>query len=237
MWMGAHRFFDLADFKHRRIFSSDSPVYAALGATIESYLRETVDGTTNKIRGTVSDKAFLSGTGIVIEEGARVEPGVYIQGPVWIGPGCEIRHGAYLRGNIITGSDCVIGHATEIKNSIMLDRARAAHFAYIGDSVIGNDVNLGAGTRLANLRLDRCSVSLRIRGEIVDTGLQKFGAILGDRVQTGCNSVTNPGTVLSKDSMINPCMSVSGVHLEKRIFGRENVRRRDAAHLDINLEI
>lgn len=146
-----------------------------------------------------------------------VEPGAYIEGPCIFGEGTIIRHGAYVRGNVVTGKGCVIGHTTEIKGSILLNSAKAAHFAYIGDSILGNHVNLGAGTRLANLRLDKGIVSVRVGKEKIVTGRKKLGAILGDGAQTGCNCVANPGTVFSRGVLAHPLTNPSG-------FLKENVK-------------
>ncbi len=140
-----------------------------------------------------------------------IEPGAYICGPCIIGNHCIVRHGAYIRGNFICGDHCVIGHATEIKNSIFLNHTHAAHFNYVGDSVLGNGVNLGAGTILANLKLRRDEVFVMHEEKKIHTGLKKFGAILGDGVQTGCNTVTNPGTLMGKGSFCFANTTVSGV--------------------------
>ncbi|WP_457756164.1 hypothetical protein [Thermodesulfatator indicus] len=141
---------------------------------------------------------------IEIGRGVLVEPGALIKGPTCIGDFSEVRQGAYIRGSTYVGERCVVGHTTEIKNSIMLNNAKAGHFAYLGDSILGNNVNLGAGTKLANLKLKGNTIKIRIGEEIVDTGLRKLGAILGDQVQTGCNSVTNPGTLIAPHSLILP---------------------------------
>ena len=133
-----------------------------------------------------------------------------IKGPSVIGEDCEVRQGAYMRGNCLVGNGCVVGHATEMKGSIMLDGAKAGHFAYIGDSILGRDVNLGAGTKLANLRMIPGSIVLRSGNERYDTGRRKLGAILGDQTETGCNSVTSPGTLMGPRSIVYPAMSVSG---------------------------
>ncbi len=141
---------------------------------------------------------------IEIGKGVLVEAGSLLKGPAHIGDFTEVRQGAYVRGNVYVGKRCVVGHTTEIKNSIMLDGAKAGHFAYLGDSILGYEVNLGAGTKLANLKLKGDSVKIKISGEVIDTGLRKLGAILGDGVQTGCNSVTNPGTLLGPNSLVLP---------------------------------
>ena len=141
---------------------------------------------------------------VELGRGVLVEPGALIRGPSIIGDCTEVRQGAYVRGHCFVGRGCVVGHTTEIKGSIMLDGAKAGHFAYLGDSILGRRVNLGAGTKLANLKLTRGTVRVRVGGELVDTGLRKMGAVLGDGVQTGCNSVTNPGTLLGPESLVLP---------------------------------
>lgn len=146
-----------------------------------------------------------------------IEAGAYVCGPCIIGDHCEVRHGAYLRGNVITGNRCVIGHATEVKNAIFLDHAHAGHFAYVGDTILGNRVNLGAGAKCANLRFDQKAISIFVKNQSINTGLRKLGAIVGDDVQIGCNSVTNPGTVLGKESRVYPCVNVGGFIGKKSI--------------------
>lgn len=148
--------------------------------------------------------AVLMDGEIEIGRGVLVEPGALIKGPTIIGDQSEVRQGAYVRGNCFVGKGCVVGHTTELKGAVMLDGAKAGHFAYLGDSILGREVNLGAGTKLANLKLRGKSVKIRVGNEIVDTGLRKLGAILGDGVQTGCNSVTNPGTLIGPESMVLP---------------------------------
>lgn len=145
---------------------------------------------------------------IFIGEGTVVEPSALIKGPTIIGKNTEVRQGAYIRGDCLIGNRCVVGHTTEIKSSVMLNDAKAGHFAYIGDSILGNNVNLGAGTKLANLKMVTSNICLNINGTRYDTGIRKFGAIIGDNVETGCNSVTNPGTLLGKSSLVYPCTPV-----------------------------
>ncbi|MDH3390529.1 MAG: hypothetical protein OEL85_01870 [Desulfobulbaceae bacterium] len=157
--------------------------------------------------------AILAGNHIRIGKGVLIEPGALIKSPTIIGDQTEVRHGAYIRGNCLIGRNCVIGHVTEVKHSIFLDGAKAGHFAYLGDSILGNQVNLGAGTKLANLRFIKGEVAINTPAAQVKTGLRKLGAILGDHVQTGCNTVTNPGTLLGKKSMVLPNTTVpSGYH-------------------------
>jgi UDP-3-O-[3-hydroxymyristoyl] glucosamine N-acyltransferase len=154
--------------------------------------------------------AILFDSNIRVGEGTVIEPGALVKGPTIIGHNTEIRQGAYIRGNCLIGNRCVVGHTTEVKTSIMLDGAKAGHFAYIGDSILGNDVNLGAGTKLANLKIVQVEMKIRVEGRTYTTGLKKLGAILGDHVETGCNSVTSPGTLLGKASLIYPGVNVPG---------------------------
>ena len=157
--------------------------------------------------------ALLMNGPIQLGRGVLVESGALIKGPAIIGERSEIRQGAYIRGYCLAGSRCVIGHATEVKHSIFLDDAKAGHFAYLGDSILGNRVNLGAGTKLANLRFLGGEVQIKTDQGPVASGLRKFGAIMADDVQTGCNSVTNPGTLLGHGSLLMPNTTApSGFH-------------------------
>lgn len=147
---------------------------------------------------------------ITIGEGVVVEPGALIKGPTMVGNRTEIRQGAYIRGSCLIGAGCVVGHVTEMKNSVMLDDAKAGHFAYLGDSILGFNCNLGAGTKLANLKFINNPITLSIEGKSYQTGLRKFGSIAGDEVQTGCNSVTNPGSMLGRGTFVYPNATVTG---------------------------
>lgn len=163
--------------------------------------------------------AVFMGEKIAIGQGVLVEAGALIKSPAIIGDLTEVRQGAYIRGYCLTGKACVIGHVTEIKHCVFLDEAKAGHFAYLGDSIIGNQVNLGAGTKLANLRFTGGSVPVKVPAGRMDTGLRKLGAIIGDQTQTGCNSVTNPGTVLGKRCLVLPNTTVpSGYHPSNSII-------------------
>ena len=163
--------------------------------------------------------AYLFDDTILLGPGTVVEAGALIKGPVVIGGETEVRQGAYIRGNCVVGDGCVVGHTTEIKGSIMLDGAKAGHFAYIGDSILGRDVNLGAGTKLANLKMLPGSISIRSGRQRFDTGRRKLGAILGDRTETGCNSVTSPGTLMGPRSIVYPTVAVpAGFYPTKSYF-------------------
>lgn len=160
--------------------------------------------------------AYLYDDRIIMGKRTVVEPGALIKGPTIIGQDTEVRQGAYLRGHCLIGNDCVAGHTTEIKGSIMLDGAKAGHFAYIGDSILGKDVNLGAGTKLANLKMIPGTIMVMDSNrKYHKTGRRKLGAILGDRTETGCNSVTSPGTLIEPGSAVYPGITVAGGHYTK----------------------
>jgi NDP-sugar pyrophosphorylase family protein len=132
-------------------------------------------------------------------------------GPAWIGAGTEIRPGAFLRGHVITGADCVLGNACEFKHCLLLDGVQVPHFNYVGDSILGNRAHLGAGVICSNLRLDQQPVRVRADGRVYDTGLRKFGAILGDAAEVGCNAVLNPGAILGRRALVMPTLAFAGV--------------------------
>lgn len=205
-------FFILEHFAHAELFEGCAYVWEAL-ERLSDYLKKQKLG---KIEVEIPSSVHLVNPELIsIGSGTVVEPGAYIQGPCIIGNNCQVRHGAYIRGDVIAGEACVIGHDTEIKHSILLDRANAAHFNYVGDSILGNGVNLGAGVKCANLKLDHSPVSVVVQGERYKTELKKLGAIIGDGAQLGCNSVTNPGTLIGRGAIVYPCVNVQGFVPEK----------------------
>ena len=141
-----------------------------------------------------------------------IEPSSHFIGPCFVGKNAIVRHGAYIRENSWICSTAVVGHCSEIKHSVLLPGAKAPHFNYVGDSILGGGVNLGAGVKLSNLRNDGGEVYLRIGDSRLASGLRKFGAILGEGCQLGCNAVTNPGTVLGNDSIVSPNVTITGIH-------------------------
>ena len=151
---------------------------------------------------------------VIIENSALVESSTHFIGPCYIGKEAIIRHGAYVREYSWICTQAVVGHASEVKHSILLPGAKAPHFNYVGDSILGKGVNLGAGVKLSNLRNDGTEVILRIGDDRRSSGLRKFGAILGEGCQLGCNAVTNPGTILGCNSTVWPNVTVTGVHGE-----------------------
>jgi NDP-sugar pyrophosphorylase family protein len=164
-----------------------------LSTSLETLPAKTVMCGERIIKGKVAPEASIDDGPLFIGEGAVIEPGAYVQTPAYIGQGAILRQGACLRSNVIMLTESLLGHVSEAKNAVFLPRARAPHFAYVGDSVLGHAVNLGAGVKLSNLPIVAAdAVKLAIDGEVINTGLRKFGAILGDGVQIGCNTVLNP---------------------------------------------
>ncbi len=147
---------------------------------------------------------------VFIHESVRLPAYATLIGPSWIGPETEIRPGAYIRGNVIVGAGCVLGNSCEFKNCLLLDRVQVPHFSYVGDSVLGNGAHLGAGVILSNLRLDQKPVSVRLPDRTLETGLRKFGAVLGDKAEIGCNAVLQPGTLVGKRSLVMPTVAFGG---------------------------
>jgi UDP-N-acetylglucosamine diphosphorylase / glucose-1-phosphate thymidylyltransferase / UDP-N-acetylgalactosamine diphosphorylase / glucosamine-1-phosphate N-acetyltransferase / galactosamine-1-phosphate N-acetyltransferase len=154
--------------------------------------------------------------GIHIEGKVWLHPSVKLPayatliGPAWIGAQTEIRPGAFVRGNVIVGEGCVLGNACEFKNCLLMDGVQVPHFSYVGDSILGNRSHLGAGVICSNLRLDQAPVVVHTPDAAYETGLRKFGAILGDAAEVGCNAVLNPGSVLGRRALISPTLAFSG---------------------------
>ncbi len=175
--------------------------------------------------------------GVIIEGHVYIHPTVKlpayasIAGPAWIGAGTEIRPGAYIRGNVIIGENCVIGNACEFKNCLLMDGVEVPHFSYVGDSILGNKAHLGAGVICSNLRLDQKEQIVHHEGVVHETGLRKFGAILGDGAEVGCNAVLMPGTILGRRALVAPLTPFGGL-LEEEMFAYDRptikrVPRRD----------
>lgn len=161
----------------------------------------------NQRLGRIHPTAVVNGP-VYLAETAVVYPHAYIEGPAWIGEGAEVGHGAFVRGGVVLGPHAKVGHATEVKRSLFLEGAKAPHFNYVGDAVVGRQVNLGAGVRLANLQV--FNGTIRIKG--VETGLRKFSAAIGDEVSIGCNSVLSPGTLIGPRTVVYNGAMLRGVY-------------------------
>lgn len=200
-------FFSLQKYAHRDLWEEGKPVWFALQQLKDYFFH----WKQYRIEIAIPPGVYLERPELIaIGKGTILEPGVYIQGPCILGKGCIVRHGAYLRDLVVCGDHCAIGHSAELKGAILLDQANATHFTYVGDSILGNGVNLGAGVKCANLRLDRKEVSVIGPEGKVKTGLRKMGAIVGDYSQIGCNSVLNPGTLLRPKTLCPALSNISG---------------------------
>ena len=148
---------------------------------------------------------------IWIAKSAKVAPTAFIAGPAIIGKNAEIRHCAFIRGNAIVGENAVVGNSTELKNVILFNNVQVPHYNYVGDSILGYKAHMGAGSITSNVKSDKKLVVVKNGTERIETGLKKFGAMIGDNVEVGCGSVLNPGTVIGRESNIYPLSSVRGV--------------------------
>ena len=153
-----------------------------------------------------------------VHKTAVVAPTAYLGAPCIIGAGTEVRHCAYVRGSALVGENCVVGNSVELKNVILFDGVQVPHYNYVGDSILGYKAHMGAGSITSNVKSDKSLVVVKAEGEQIPTGLKKFGAMLGDYVEVGCNSVLNPGTVIGRNSNVYPTSCVRGVIAEGCIW-------------------
>lgn len=160
------------------------------------------------------------GENIWIAKSAKVAPTASITGPCIICENAEVRHCAFIRGNAFVGKNCVVGNSTELKNVVLIEKVQVPHYNYVGDSVLGTGSHLGAGAITSNVKSDKSLVTLKSGDEVIETGLKKFGAMVGDYVEVGCGSVLNPGTVIGINSNVYPLSSVRGYIPPNSIYKR-----------------
>ena len=219
-------FFDLSQTAHAALFVSDDPAWEAL-PHIKDYLAETLKPA---ILATVSPQAIV-GENVSIGEGTIVAAGACIEGPAIIGRNCQIRHNAYIRAHVIVGDNCVVGNACELKNALLFNDCQVPHFNYVGDSILGHHAHLGAGVVLSNFKSLPGNVTVQHGDDKIDTGLRKFGALIGDHTEIGCNSVLNPGSIIGRGSVIYPNINWRGVlaaeHIVKNAAPREVIAKRE----------
>lgn len=153
-----------------------------------------------------------------VAKSAKIAPSAYLGAPLIIGPETEVRHGAFIRGKALVGANCVVGNSTELKNVILFNNVQVPHYNYVGDSLLGYRSHMGAGSITSNVKSDKTLVTISAEGEKVETGLKKMGAVLGDFVEVGCNSVLNPGTVIGHHSNIYPLSMVRGFVKDNSIY-------------------
>lgn len=202
------RFFDLDDWAlGRRLMPADQPVWRCLGDRLRAFFD--AEGSWDPAP-EVGAGVHLLGDRIRIGRDVRIEPGAVIVGPAVLEDGVTIRTGAYVREHVVLGAGSLVGAHSEVKGSILLPGAKAPHQAYVGDSILGRDVNLGAGTICSNVKNVGREVTFRVGAETVHTGLRKLGAILGDECKTGCNTVLNPGVLMGPGCVTYPNATLRG---------------------------
>lgn len=167
------------------------------------------------------EEYILKQGNIWIARTAKIAPTACIMGPTIIGHNAEIRHCAYIRGNVIVGENAVVGNSTEVKNSILFNKVQVPHYNYVGDSILGYQSHMGAGSITSNVKSDKSLVSLRYNGSTIHTGLKKMGAMLGDQVEIGCNSVLNPGTIVGKNTNVYPLSMVRGFVTANSVYKKK----------------
>ena len=167
------------------------------------------------------DEYEKRGENVWIAKSAKVAPTAFINGPAIIGKDAEVRHCAFIRGNAIVGEGAVVGNSTELKNVILFNKVQVPHYNYVGDSVLGYKSHMGAGSITSNVKSDKKLVVVKAGGEKIETGMKKFGAMLGDEVEVGCGSVLNPGTVIGPHTNIYPLSSVRGVVPANSIYKKQ----------------
>src|SRR3981081_1789362 len=199
-------FLSLEHTAHSKLFENQKYVWDAL-KQIASYLQFRLKP---GVLGDLLGKPYISNH-VFVGAGTIVEQGAMLKGPAWIGENCHIRSGCYVRENVIVGNGVVMGNSCEFKNCILFDEAQVPHFNYVGDSVLGHRAHLGAGVILSNVKLDHREISVAALEGPIATGLTKFGAIVGDRPEIGCNAVINPGAVIGRDCIVYPSVNFRGV--------------------------
>jgi NDP-sugar pyrophosphorylase family protein len=203
--------FDLTQTEHAALFDGCKYAWEAL-KKIEPYL-----ASVPKQNPPPRFPGATIGDRVIIGEGTVVEPGAMIKGPAIIGRNCQIRHNAYIRESVILGDGCVVGNASELKNAFLLNGVQVPHYNYVGDSILGHKAHLGAGVICSNLKSLPGNVTVIVPGTIMDTGLRKFGALVGDGAEVGCNSVLNPGSILGRGAIVYPGVNWRGVLPAKNI--------------------
>lgn len=201
------------NFTIKDLFSLKDSIAAPLfeGATYPFEVLPKISGFIKQLGPTLDPEIYeLRGKDIWIAKSALIAPTASITGPCIIGENTEVRHCAFIRGNALVGNNCVVGNSTELKNVVLIGSVQVPHYNYVGDSVLGMRSHMGAGSITSNVKSDKTLVTVKVGNERIETGLKKFGAVLGDGVEVGCGSVLNPGTVIGQNTNIYPLSSVRG---------------------------
>ena len=200
------QFLSLEHTAHPKLFEDQNYVWNAL-KQIASYLQFRLKPA---VLGELVGRPFISAH-VFVGRGTIVEQGAVLRGPAWIGENCHIRSGCYVRENVVVGNGVVMGNSCEFKNCILFNEAQVPHFNYVGDSILGHHAHLGAGVILSNVKLDHREIMVMSADGNIPTGLAKFGAVVGDRSEIGCNAVINPGALIGRDCIVYPGVNFRGV--------------------------
>jgi NDP-sugar pyrophosphorylase family protein len=202
----AEDYLDLKQFAFPELFDGCDNVWDAL-KTLPEFVKKRVKPSRQETR---VGSPYIA-EDVMIGKGTVVEHGAVIKGPTIIGANCEIRSSAYIRGNVIVGDGCVLGNSCEFKNAVLFNGVQVPHFSYVGDSILGYKAHLGAGVILSNFKSTKGNVAIRHDGKQIDTGLRKFGAVIGDGADIGCNCVLNPGSIIGRGTILYPNVLWRGV--------------------------
>lgn len=229
----SYYFSNIEKFTFKDVFNNCVTPWEAI-KNINAFLEENVIKSDIKINKAKTEE-FVSITGnYFIDEGTHIHANVVIEGPVMIGKNVTIQSGALIRPGSIIGDDCVVGHCCEVKHSIVQNKAKVQSFTFIGDSIIGKSTRVGSGAILANRRFDQKNISIKINEELIDTGTDFFGSILGDNTRLGANSTAVPGTFVGPYCWILPTVQVRGfIPAEKRIYPCTNIRIEDNPKIEL----
>ena len=215
----------MKECKIKNLYNLDETIASKIfeGATYPWEVLPKIEEFIKELGNTLSSEEYEKrGEDIWIAKTATIAPTAYIKGPAIIGKNAEIRHCAFIRGKAIVGEGAVVGNSTELKNVILFNKVQVPHYNYVGDSILGYKAHMGAGSITSNVKSDKKLVVVKNKEENIETGLKKFGAMLGDNVEIGCGSVLNPGTVIGKNTNVYPLSSVRGVVPSNSIYKKQN---------------
>ena len=226
-------FKEMQNFTFKEVFNNCITPAEAI-KNIDKFLEEKIEKENVKINKAETGEFVSIKGNYFIDEGTKIHSNVSIEGPVMIGKNVTIMSGALIRPGSIIGDNCVVGHACEVKHSIVQNKAKVQSFTFIGDSIIGKSTRVGSGTILANRRFDQTNITIKINGKKIDTGIDFFGAVLGDNTRLGANSTTVPGTFIGPYCWILPTVQVRGfVPAEKRIYPCTNIKIEDNPRVEL----
>ena len=215
----------MKECKIKNLYNLDETIASKIfeGATYPWEVLPKIEEFIKELGNTLSSEEYEKrGEDIWIAKTATIAPTAYIKGPAIIGKNAEIRHCAFIRGKAIVGEGAVVGNSTELKNVILFNKVQVPHYNYVGDSILGYKAHMWAGSITSNVKSDKKLVVVKNKEEKIETGLKKFGAMLGDNVEIGCGSVLNPGTVIGKNTNVYPLSSVRGVVPSNSIYKKQN---------------